>query len=161
LNKLYNIATYDMVGYAKNKQYREFAASAMAMSVMAVAIWSITRRKFPEDEEEIADAFTEQAVNMVPLVGKSIMAGKRGWTSTDVPQFEAFKTIGLSISQIQKGEFEAEDMTEYIKGLSVLLGVPYEGPKRVIRTIETGKPLELIGSTGKKKKRKLRKTTRR
>ncbi len=150
LNQLYNIATYDMRGYLQNEQYREFAAMAFAMSSMALMIWIITHRRLPEDESELADAAAEQIINAVPLIGKSIMAGKKGWGGTEIPSFEAPKAVGKSIDKIIKGDFDDSDIADYAEGIAVLFGIPYTGVKRIIKVAETGELKELVGGKPKK-----------
>lgn len=160
LNQIYNIATYDMSGYLKNRDYQKFALAATGMSITAMTIWIITHRRLPEDKEDWVDIASEQSINAVPLVGKALMAGKRGWGGTEIPAFELPKATGRALSAVAEGKFDENDIKAIAEGIAVAKGIPYIGPKRVIKVAETGEIKELIGGEpiqkkGKKKPKKI------
>jgi len=159
LNQIYNIATYDMKGYLINAEYQKATLAFTGLSLTALFIWVITKRRLPEDREDWIDVAAEQALNAVPLVGKSIMAGKRGWGGTEIPAFELPKAAGRALGAVAEGKFDEKDMKAIAEGIAVVSGVPYIGPKRVIKVAETGEIKELIGGEpiGKKKTKKITK----
>lgn len=156
LNQIYNIATYDMSGYIKNAKYAEASLAFTGLSLTALFIWIITKRRLPEDKEDWIDVASEQAINAIPLVGKAIIAGKRGWGDTELPAFELPKAAGRASDKIVKWEFTDSDLKAIAEGIAVTVGIPYTGPKRVIKMIDTGELKELIGGEPIEKKRKKR-----
>ena len=162
LNQIYNIATYDMSGYLKNRDYQKFALATTGLSLTALTIWIIAHRRLPEDKEDWVDVASEQAINSVPLVGKAIMAGKREWGDTEIPAFELPKAAGRAIGAVAKGEFDEKDMKAIAEGIAVTSGIPWVGPKRVIKMIDTGEVKELIGGEPiREKKAPIRKRIKR
>lgn len=145
LNQIYNIATYDFTGYVKNAEYQKAALTLTGLSITALTIWIITNRRLPEDAEDFADAMGEQAINAVPLIGKALMAGKRGWGGTEIPAFELPKAAGRSIAAVVEGEFNDKDLKAIAEGVAVISGIPFVGPKRVIKVAEMGELKEIIG----------------
>lgn len=150
LNQIWNITTYDTFAYWNNKNYQASAASLMAVAVNAMVIWMIANKKLPEDEDDLLDAAEDQVINMIPLVGKSIMAGKRGWGESSLPPFEAAKSVGRIVTAKDK----ENAALKLLETGAALKGVPVVGIKRSVRFLETGKPIELVG--GKKKGKKAR-----
>lgn len=144
LNQIWNITTYDTFAYWNNKNYQASAASLMAVAINAMIIWMIVNKKLPEDEDDFLEAASDQVVNMMPLVGKSIMAGKRGWGETDLPPFEAAKGVG----RIMTAKDKEKAALRLLETGAALKGVPVVGIKRGVKFLETGEPVELIG--GKK-----------
>ncbi len=153
LNQIYNIATYDMSGYLKNRDYQKFALATTGLSLTALTIWIIAHRRLPEDKEDWVDVASEQAINSVPLIGKAIMAGKREWGSTEIPAFELPKAAGRAVSAVAKGKFDKNDIKAIAEGVAVTVGIPYIGPKRVIKMVDTGEVKELIGGEPIRKKK--------
>ena len=152
LNQIYNIATYDIPSYIKNAQYARAGLGTMGLGISALVIWMLSHRKVPEKPEELLEAGEEQAINAIPLVGKAIMAGKKGW-DTDLPAFEGSKAVGRSIAAIKRGEFTDYDMKVVAEALAVTLGVPYIGPKRALEAVKTGEASRLLGGVQKKGKK--------
>lgn len=150
LNQIWNITTYDTFAYWNNKDYQASAAALMAVAVNAMIIWMIVNKKLPEDEDDLLDAAEDQAFNMIPLVGKSIMAGKRGWGESSLPPFEAAKSVGRVLTAKDK----EKAALRLLETGAALKGVPIVGIKRGVKFIEKGKPIELVG--GKKKGKKAR-----
>ncbi len=144
LNQIWNIVTYDVFAHWNNKNYQKTASDVIAVSLNAMLIWMITNKRLPEDEDDLLDMTTDQMINIVPLLGKDIMAGKKGWGGTDIAPLKAAKEISRAISsddqeKIAKALFEQ---------LAVVKGVPITAIKRGAAFLETGELIELIG--GKK-----------
>lgn len=154
LNNIYNIATYDMTGYVKNAEYQKAALAFTGLSLTALFIWIITKRRLPESKEDWVDVASEQAINAVPLVGKAIMAGKREWGGTEIPAFELPKAAGRAINAIAEGKFDDGDIKAIAEGVAVTSGIPWIGPKRATKTIDAGEIKELIGGEPIEKQKK-------
>ena len=151
LNQIWNITTYDTFAYWNNKDYQASAASLMAVAVNAMIIWMMVNKKLPEDEDDLLDAVEDQVINMIPLVGKSIMAGKRGWGESSLPPFEAAKSIG----QVATAKNKEKAALRLLETGAALKGVPVVGVKRSVRFLKTGKLIELVGGKRKGKKARL------
>lgn len=147
LNKLFNIATYDIPSYFKNEQYSKAALQAMSMSVIGVMIWSVMNRKIPEEPEEFVEAISEQAINMVPLFGKPWMAARKGWNS-DIPLFKNVKGLVQATDDL---EFTRRDIESIAEGVAVTTGIPFIAIRRAIQAVEEEQPTALLGARKKKK----------
>jgi hypothetical protein len=161
LNQIFNIATYDIPSYLQNQQYGNAALASVGMSITAMAIWAISHREVPDEPEELLEAATEQAINAVPLLGKSIMAAKRGWGSSDIPAFELGKAGGKAIAAIERGEFTDNDLKVIAEAIAVSTGMPFIGPKRVVKAAQTGDVSVLLGGKTGTSSRTRRSSTRR
>ncbi len=161
LNQLFNIATYDMPSMLLNKKYGDAALGGLGMSIVAATIWMIAHRKLPEEPEEVVEMFSEQAINMLPLFGKSIQAKRNGWES-DVPVMQAISTLlGTPIKTLEDWDISEYEFKKILESIAVLTGTPYTQPERVYRAIKEEEPSALIGGRKKKKKTTRRKIGRR
>ena len=151
LNQIYNIASYDFTGYVKNAEYQKAALTLTGLSITALTIWIIANRRLPEDAEDFAEAMGEQAINALPLVGKALMAGKRGWGGTEIPAFELPKAVGRSVAAVVEGEFDNKDLKAIAEGVAVATGTPWVGSKRVVKVAKTGELKEIVGGEPIKK----------
>ena len=154
LNQIYNITTYDTYAYWKNAEYAKSALALTGVSITALMIWSLSHKKLPETKEELADAAAEQAINMLPVVGKSVMVGKKAWGDNELPVMKLPKALGSIARKIEEGkELSDAEINALIEGMAVLTGTPYTGPKRIIRAAKEKSPKELIGIKKEKKGR--------
>lgn len=142
LNKLFNIATYDVPSYIQNEEYSKAALQSLAMGIVALTIWIVTKRKFPEEPEDFAEAIGEQAINMVPLIGKPIIAARRGWDS-DIPVFEGVKGLAVATTDLELTRRDVEAMAE---GIAVTTGLPYTAVRRGVQAVEEEQPTALLGA---------------
>ncbi len=143
LNQIWNITTYDTFANWNNKNYQAAATDMLAVSLNALFIWMITNKRLPEDEEDFLDMASDQFINMVPLIGKDIMGGKKGWGGAEIAPFKAAKEIGKAVFS---GDME-EVALEVLKQSAAASGVPIVAIKRAAEFLETGDPIELIGGT--------------
>ncbi len=77
LNQIWNITTYDIFANWNNKNYQAAATNMMGVAISAMFIWMISNKRLPEDEDDFLDMATDQFINMLPLIGKDIMGGKK------------------------------------------------------------------------------------
>jgi hypothetical protein len=141
LNKIWNITTYDTFAQWNNKNYQGVAANLLAVAINASVIWMVTNKRLPEDEEDLLEMATDQLINMVPVVGKDIMAGKKGWGGSEVAPFNSVKQLASSIST---GDQE-KIAKEFLEQAAVAVGVPVVAIKRGSEFLETGDFIELVG----------------
>jgi hypothetical protein len=137
LNQVYNIGTHDIKGYAKNKDYYKVALTAAAIALNALWIWSITNKKLPEGADDVADAFSDQALNALPVVGRQINQGRKGFDDTGIPPFGG-------VSDVAKGVMEGSP-ENIIDGIGLLVGAPGVFTKRTWRAIDKEDPSQMLG----------------
>ncbi|GAG96071.1 unnamed protein product [marine sediment metagenome] len=92
-----------------------------------------------------------------PKVEKRICskgAFKAAGVSVTYPAFELPKAAGRAVGKIVEGKFTDKDLKAIAEGIAVTAGVPFIGPKRVIKMTTTGEVKELIGGEPIEKKKK-------
>jgi len=141
LNQIYNITTYDIPKYFKEHEYYKALLATTGLSITAAMIWIISHRRLPEKPKDITDMAEEQFINSIPLIGRQIAAAKSGWMSTAPPVFKPIEGIGKLMSDASK----KAKVNAMLEGGAIAMGLPYTGPKRVIKAMTKGKPEELIG----------------
>ena len=141
LNQIWNITTYDTFTSWNNKNYQAAAADILAVSLNALFIWMLVNKRLPEDDEDFLDMATDQFVNMVPLLGKDIMGGKKGWGGTEIAPLKAAQEISKAVFS---GDMERA-AAEVLEQSAAAAGVPIVAIKRGTRFLESGEPVELIG----------------
>lgn len=134
LNQIYNITTYDIPASWKNSNYRDAARSAISLGTMAMMIWMIQNGRLPEDEEDAADALTDEFVSMLPLIGSWINAARNGW-DTELPFQTVVTQTTKGLNKIAEGELE-KGLEKLIEPMALLTGYPYQGTKELYRFIE-------------------------
>ena len=143
LNKVWNMATFDMVSNAKNRHFGKMIASTMAMSTSAMFMWMISNRKLPSNEAEIKEALSEYAAATIPVVGKPILSVVQGYYNQMSPFFRPF-TMPTRVSQdIQRGDIGGA-VEAALEAAALVTGAPFSGPKAVVRSIAEKDPLILI-----------------
>jgi len=152
LNQIYNMITYDLPMQLKIKKFGQAVMSALGLGLSGLMIWAISKKRLPEDEEDVGNALADQALNSIPLIGKEIVARRQGWVNTGIPGIQAIQNLGSAVD-IKDEELRVK-WRNILEALAISLGVPYTGPKRVIKTAATGEPAELIGGKAKEKKKK-------
>lgn len=136
LNQIYNITTYDIPVAFRNGKYREAARSSMALSIMALAIWSISNGgDLPDEPEDAAAALSEQAIGSIPLVGGTITAGFQGWEGSVPPPIRGAAAIGKTGRALYDGDYQ-KAMKKMAEPLSIVTGFPYQGVSEIYKEIE-------------------------
>lgn len=153
LNKIYNMAAYDVPSYFGNKQYTSAALNGLALGIGAIIIWMISHWDVPDEPKDVVEAIGEQAINAIPLFGKTIMAARKGWES-DIPAFAIAQSIGVGVTSLEEFEFTKSDAKQIGEGIAVLVGLPYVAAERTYRAVEEGRPSILLGAKRKKSKGK-------
>ncbi len=152
LSKIYNIASYDMPRQLGNGQVQKAMLQLGGLSVSALVMWSITNRRLPEEPEDFAEAISDQAINIIPLLGSAIMATKRGFGDGGIGVISELANIYARLEEIAKGKGDAKDLAAVLTSLAVLFGIVTVQPKRIIKAIKEKDPAELIGGGPRKRR---------
>ena len=155
LNQIYELTTVDYPQYAKNEEWIKVFYGSVAMSMVALTIWSMTHKALPDDEDDVIDAFTDQALNAIPLFGKTLQQKINGPDyGGEIPITKNIGDIGKAIKQGYKGKYE--DMAKStLRGISPIVGNPYIFEDRTYNALETGDIKELIGKKKIKGRKKI------
>jgi len=152
LSKIYNIATYDMPRQLGNGQVQKAMLQLGGLSVSALMIWSISNRRLPEEPEDFIEAISDQAINLLPLVGSAITSARRGFGDAGIGPVSELASIYARLEEIAKGKGDAKDLAAVLEALAVLYGVPTVQPKRIIKAIQEEDLAELIGGGPRKRR---------
>ena len=150
LNQIYGMVRHDIPQDVKHKRVKSAMYGMMGMAISAGIIWSIAHRRLPKRPEDMLDALVDQTAAIIPLFGKEILAVKDGWTTGPPSAIKSLVDIPITAEQIISGRFREKDLNRAIRSAAELLGIPYTGPKRAARFLESGRPLELIGGKPRK-----------
>jgi hypothetical protein len=148
LNNIYNIATHDVPSSFKEGKYYRVFLSTLGLATTAAFIWSINHRKPLETAEELWDALTEQALNALPLIGRTAAAATEKWKASAPPFMKAAEAIGIAVSE----NALARKVKAALEATAIMVGLPYTGPKRIAEAVAEEDPSKLLGGPKKKPK---------
>ncbi len=148
LNQIYNIWTYDLPSDARNKEFVRSFYTIGGLAISALVIWAVVNKRFPESPEDVAEAFRDQGLGMLPVIGKPMQASASGWHAQNTPLWD----IGQGVTSVwtKEGERRTDLM---LQAWSLLAGFPYIGSKRAWEAAMTEDVWKLLGKPPKKKKR--------
>jgi hypothetical protein len=152
LNQMWNMMTHDMPKDLKQRNIKGFVAEATALALNGILIGAISRKRPPEDMEEVGMDIGMQILSQVPF-GIEASAGWQGkWYAG-----RGVSLVGGFASSLGKVGYEGlfaedtdwEDVANqgykaFEEGMRVL-GLPSVAVGRVVDTAETGDWWELIG----------------
>jgi len=150
LNQIYNIASYDIPQDVKRGRLYKALLSSLALAMVSLVIWTMTKRRLPEDASDIREALTEEAISAIPVVGKVILSASHGYEQS-TPAVKTAVTAGKLISNAER----ETKVREVIESIAVATGTPYTGPKRVVEALSEEDAWLLLGH--KKEKEGVRK----
>lgn len=145
LNKIYNIATYDIPMDIKQRNYLNALLSTAGLGITATAIWIMTEKRFPDEPEDFLKAGRDQAINAIPLVGRQLSAAQKGWWSQQVPAFKPVEAVGILFAEEATTE---RKLKAGLEGGAIITGLPYTGPRRVFKAVTEKDVTQLIGGFG-------------
>jgi len=149
LNQIYNIASYDIPQDVKSARIYKAFLGSLALSIVGLTIWTMANRRLPDSKEDIKEAFKEEVINSIPLLGKNILAASQGY-GRDSTAMKFADTVGGFISNSERDQ-KAKALLE---AAAVLSGIPYTGTKRIIEAVKKEDVKELFGKEkGKERKR--------
>jgi len=138
LGKFYNVTTYDIKALWSNRHYVEAAKSAVALGVVAILIHMIRTGEIPDEPEDIAKALGEQALGQVPFVGPPMVSELAGYQVGAVPPRQAAAKVIRAGKVAYDGDME-KAMQELWEPVSLMLGIPYSGPRKIHKLVESVK----------------------
>lgn len=147
LNQIYNIATYDIPQDVKRGRLYKALLSSLALGMVSLVIWTMTKRRLPEDKDDIVEALTEEAISAIPVAGKIILSASHGYEQA-TPAVKTAVAVGKLASNAER-ETKVKEM---IEALFVATGTPYTGPKRVVEAITEEDAMLLLGHEKRKEK---------
>ena len=158
LNKMWNMTIHDMPKAWKNGNYPNAVAIFAALSINGLLTWAIQNRRLPEDEEDLLDALSEQFISTIPLMGTAWISYEHGFGGGEIPGIQGAAELAANVKDILasvvKGEIDEKAIAKAYRGLAPVVGLPYTGPKNVVKFVQTGDWHELLGGPPKKKKKK-------
>ena len=105
------------------------------LGTMAIIAWYVGHQfTLPDSPADIADAFTEQALSTLPLVGNVAMAKKAGYDDTGNPAISALALPG----KIASADSTKSKAKETFESASVLFGLPYTFTRKTAESIHEG-----------------------
>jgi hypothetical protein len=157
LNNIYNMSTKDVPRRILRGDMREKIAGmgeAGGLALTALMIYSINNGKIPESPEEVRDAFTDQALASIPMVGSHLVNGIHGYDSS-MPIVEFSNKTGKMMAKLSDGkEIPMEDYFDFVfDNIAPLGGIPVVALKRGKQAIEEQDPMKLTGIRKKKEKK--------
>ena len=150
INQIYNMFAYDVPMRARQGSPEMIMSAALGMMGIAISglgIWAMSNRRLPEQPEDYKDAVSEQFVNSIPLVGRIVTEGAKGFRGGEIPPVEALKSLGYA--GFSEGKFNTR-MKKALEAAAVIGGWPYTGPKRVYNFLKEGDVSELWGGKPRK-----------
>jgi len=155
LNQLWNLSVYQFPRSAKDGDWGAVAGITAGLIANAVVMDIMTHKRIPSDEEEFIKMIVEQSAGKVPLLGSTLSQGLQGRDAQNPAMGLVSDSAKAAIRAAQDGDEEAyaKALTEIIENAGTATGVPVITGKRILKTIGTGDPTELLGAKPKKKKK--------
>lgn len=145
LNQIWNIVTYDIPTAAAGGQWDRAFLGALGVALNSAVIWSATHGRLPE-KEELGNAFAENLIQAVPIIGPMINAWRRGFDALP-PILDFVKTVTTDIpkdvvrwaggAKTWKGQKSARDRSirNFVTSVGVYKGLPINQFIRTMRGI--------------------------
>jgi hypothetical protein len=142
LNQIWNMVTYDTARQAKSGDHKQVMLRGIGVAISALSIWMLSKKRIPDDLDDIIDVGLAQFLGSIPLLGSGINGYRNRYFSQEHPIIgPAAKTIGqLSEGDIGRATGSAIELGATATGLPVVAG------RRLIKTF-TKDPLALIGGS--------------
>lgn len=134
-SQIYGMYSHDVFMSWLNKDYRKFALTILGLSMSATAMWSLSRGRLPEDEDELTEAQIEAMISIIPLVGSQLSAGWSGYSSQAPMPLTAVNKIGKGLKQISEDDIN-EGLKNISKGLGCFAGVPQSLSNKAFDVLE-------------------------
>ena len=141
LSKTWGEMIHTLPADIKAGRIRDAGYTMAGLGTMAIIAWSIAHKAFPNSPADIADAFTEQSLSTVPMVGNLMMAKKAGYSDASSPVMNAMSLPGTLLSD-ESGDSK---MKKSFEAMSVLLGLPYTASRKTVKAIKEDDPMKLLG----------------
>jgi len=152
LNQIWNMITHDIPQDLKNRKWGHAMGTTSAVVISGLMIGMLSRRRVPDEPEELYEDVRDQLLSAIPVVGGNIKAGISGWWGTGVDPVPVASEIGALIRDIEQiakddADMELRTILRVIESAMVTGGLPTVQPRRTIKSIINEDPWELIGGT--------------
>ena len=137
LNQIWNMSLYDAPAAIKNGHAAKGFAYYGSMALANAFIWSVTKRKLPEEPKEWVAAFTTGFINMIPILGTQITRMASGWRNADIFIFEPLKDIMNGVDYASEGEANRA-IEKWLDAAAKVFGGPGVESKRIKKGIQSG-----------------------
>ena len=140
LNNIYNITTYDIPTAARQGKKVDALLGLTGIAVSSYLIWVMSHGRLPKNKEEVKEAFSDQAIASIPLIGNMILATSKGFDSISVPALQGPKAFAEATIELLKEKDTAEKRdksrkklaSKSVEATTAVLGVPYSQPKKTL-----------------------------
>lgn len=156
LNQIWNMAIYDAPQAFKDKNYYQGIMTYVGVAMSAALIWMISNRTWKPKPEDIPEMLSDQALNIIPIIGPVIARSAEGW-NTGVLVLSPFEAVGKVVGRAKKA-YETEELTEedmefifkkMYEAIAIPTGLPTTMTRRVIKAYKEGDPIQQILFGGK------------
>lgn len=142
LNQLFNVITADMGKYWKEKNWKMMAMQTTGFLMAGIAMGVFSRKRLPNEPEELAEDTATQFLNTIPFLGKEILSTSQGWGVSNPNPLVMLEPFSWSVGYFEKmakGEADEDDVKKAIRygteAAAILTGLPYTGPRRFINAV--------------------------
>lgn len=153
LNQQWNIITYNAPQAILHKRYWKAIGLYTGMMVSALAMWMITNRRLPKDEDDFWDVGKDQIANLIPVLGRMVNSYMDGY-NINVPLLGPLVEGAVGGLKLGEKALNGEDITyeseekilwDIAEGFGIAVGgIPIVAPKRVVDGIQNGQPIQTI-----------------
>jgi len=127
-------------GKENPKAYVELLLGVTAVTISTLGIWVMKNRRAPEDEREFLEVLISSFISDVPLIGRSVMSGVNGYSSTS-QFFDPLKAVGILATD---RDYE-QKVKAVIDGLAVGTGlIPTNMIDKAIKAVEDEDILNIL-----------------
>jgi len=151
LNQNWNQASYDAPMAFVNGNYWQGLSIYAGLSISAIVMWMIANKTIepPEDREEFFDAFLDQLLASIPVVGKMLASAVDGY-NLSVPVLKPVE-VGGRLLTIGQRAVNGDDITDVqierlirdlYEGLAISVGLLYTEVDRLYKGIKRKQPIQ-------------------
>ncbi len=141
-NKIFNLLYYDITGLVKGGDYGTAFLGLFSIATSMTAMWMITNRRLPKDENDAMEIFLAGNLSIMPIVGKALY----GITQSQYPSHPSYVDIAKPyVEALMKKSYRDPKARErlaldFLKSFAIAGKIPYVGPYRIIKSIENSDP---------------------
>lgn len=159
LNKLWNIESYDLPMLLKNGHYEQAFKMFVGIGIEASVMWMLANRSVPDEPKDWLNLFATEFESSIPVLGPVLVAAQKGFGGGDLPIVEAparayaaLKKLGAkAVTGDADEKMALQAAGKLYEAVAVGAGLPYTGPRDVVRTVATGELSHLLGAPMTKK----------
>ena len=151
LNQNWNMLTYDAPTAILHGNIIHGIALYSALTLSATMFWMLAHRRLPEDKDDWNHIATDQLLNSIPVIGRTI-AGARDGYDLNLPILTpvrvAGQTLSLSDKLIRGEKVSKEEAERYLKDMAEAIAIsthlPIMPEKRLYMGLKEKLPIQDI-----------------